>query len=79
MSDKAHFQLCGKVNKQNNQYWSAAKPHVLHGKPLHSEKGIWFSLMCPAEERSMCIQYMLTPMLFIWHAQVDRLVLLLYI
>lgn len=42
MSDEAHFLLCGEVNKQNTRYWSAANSHVLHDKPLHSEKiAVW--------------------------------------
>jgi hypothetical protein len=38
MSDEAHFHLNGNVNKQNFRYWSAENPHMLHQKPLHSEK-----------------------------------------
>jgi hypothetical protein len=38
MSDEAHFHLNGNVNKQNFRYWAAETPHMLHQKPLHSEK-----------------------------------------
>jgi hypothetical protein len=38
MSDEVYFHLNGNVNKQNFRYWVAENPHMLHQKPLHSEK-----------------------------------------
>jgi hypothetical protein len=38
MSDKAHFHLNRNVNKQNFRYLAAENPHMLHQKPLYSEK-----------------------------------------
>ena len=38
MSDEAHFHLNGNVNKQNFRYWAAENPHMLHQKPMYSEK-----------------------------------------
>ena len=38
MSDEAHFNLHGTVNKQNFQYWSAANPHELHQHPTYDPK-----------------------------------------
>lgn len=38
MSDEAHFELTGHVNKQNMRYWSNVNPQVIHEKPLHSAK-----------------------------------------
>jgi hypothetical protein len=37
MSDEAHFELSGCVNKQNMRYWSDNNPQLLE-KPLHSSK-----------------------------------------
>jgi hypothetical protein len=36
MSDEAHFDLFGCVNRQNLRYWSESNPNELIGKPLHS-------------------------------------------
>ena len=35
MSDEAHFDLNGNVNKQNCRIWDAQNPQVLHEKELH--------------------------------------------
>jgi len=82
VSDKAQFQLCGEVNKQNHR--SAANPCLLHRKPLQSEKGIWFSLMYPAEKVKYVHTVYSHAIASIWKAQVSmctvcRLVLLLCI
>jgi hypothetical protein len=37
-SDEAWFSLCGGVNSQNNQYWSAENPRLIHELPLHDEE-----------------------------------------
>jgi hypothetical protein len=37
-SDEAWFSLCGEVNSQNNQYWSAENPGLIHVLSLHDEK-----------------------------------------
>jgi hypothetical protein len=37
-SDKEHRNLRRTVNKQNFQYWSAAKPHKLHQCPFITKK-----------------------------------------
>jgi hypothetical protein len=45
MSDEAHFQLSGVVNKQNCRYWSPQNLNELHEKPLHSERvTLWCSV-----------------------------------
>ena len=38
MSDEAHFQISGFVNKQNLRFWSQANPRALHEKLLHSQQ-----------------------------------------
>lgn len=38
MSDEAHFELSGYVNKQNFRYWCSENPRQLHQRPLHSRK-----------------------------------------
>jgi hypothetical protein len=38
MSDEAHFQLDGTVNKQNCRYWAPENSQQLHQRPLHSSK-----------------------------------------
>jgi hypothetical protein len=46
MSDEAQIHLNGNVNKQNFRYWAAENPHMLHQKPLHSEKmTVWCSVI----------------------------------
>ena len=43
MSDEAHFELPGCVNKQNR---SGANPNELHVKPLHSQRGtVWSGIL----------------------------------
>ena len=43
MSDEAHFELPGCVNKQNR---SGANPNELHVKPLHSQTGtVWSGIL----------------------------------
>jgi hypothetical protein len=43
MSDEAHFELLGCVNKQNR---SRAYPNELHVKPLHSQRGtVWSGIL----------------------------------
>ena len=45
MSDEAHFQLSGGVNKQNFQYYASENQRQLHAKPLHSERvTVWCAL-----------------------------------
>lgn len=45
-SDEAHFQLDGKVNKQNCRIWGKENPHEIQEVPLHSPRvtvwcGMW--------------------------------------
>ena len=43
MSDEAHFELPGCVNKQNR---SGANPNELYAKPLHSQRGtVWSGIL----------------------------------
>jgi len=43
-SYKAWFSLCGQVNSQNSQYWSAENPGLIHEPLFHDEKiGIWWT------------------------------------
>lgn len=46
MSDEAHFDLSGFVNKQNSRYWGEEQPFLIHERPLHPRRvtvwcGIW--------------------------------------
>lgn len=46
MSDEAHFDLAGFVNKQNSRYWGTENPQLIHQRPLHPRRvtvwcGIW--------------------------------------
>ena len=42
MSDEAHFQLNGTVNKQNCRFWGDMNPRQIHFTPLHPQKvTIW--------------------------------------
>ena len=38
MTDAAHFQLSGYVNKRNYRYWAPENPQDLHQRPFHSER-----------------------------------------
>lgn len=38
MSDEAHFDLNGNVNKQNCRIWSQSNPQILHEMELHPER-----------------------------------------
>ncbi len=38
MSDEAHFELSGSVNKQNMRYWCAQNPTAIVERPLHSQR-----------------------------------------
>lgn len=41
-TDEAWFTLRGRVNSQNNRYWSQENPHDFHELPLHDSKiGVW--------------------------------------
>ena len=42
-SYKAWFSLCGEVDSQNSQYWSAENPGLIHELLFQDEKiGIWW-------------------------------------
>lgn len=44
-SDEAWFHLNGHVNSQNSRVWSSGNLHILHERPLHSEKiGVWVAM-----------------------------------
>uniref|UniRef100_T1IEZ2 Uncharacterized protein n=1 Tax=Rhodnius prolixus TaxID=13249 RepID=T1IEZ2_RHOPR len=38
MSDEAHFELSGSVNKQNFRYWASGNPQFIPEKPLHGQR-----------------------------------------
>ena len=42
LSDEAHFDLGGYVNKQNCRIWGTEKPHACIEKPTHSLLGADF-------------------------------------
>ena len=45
MSDEAHFELNGTVNKQNCRFWGHANPKKTHSRPLHPFKvTVWCGL-----------------------------------
>jgi hypothetical protein len=45
MSDEAHFDLSGFVNKQNFRYWSSKNPQRFHERPFQSAKvTIWCAI-----------------------------------
>ena len=45
ISDEAHFDLSGYVNKQNCRFWSRKGPEIMHEKSLLSEKvTVWCAL-----------------------------------
>jgi len=47
MTDEAHFNLCGFVNKQNYRFWSSENPQEIQQRPLHSQKvTVWCGVMC---------------------------------
>lgn len=42
MTDEAHFNLSGFVNKQNYRYWGTENPRILQERPLHpSRVTVW--------------------------------------
>lgn len=46
LSDEAHFDLSGYVNKQNCRIWGAENPHVIQEQPMHPRRvtvwcGLW--------------------------------------
>ena len=43
--DEVWFHLNGHVNSQNSRVWSSGNLHILHERPLHSEKiGVWVAM-----------------------------------
>ena len=45
MTDEAHFQLTGYVNKQNYRFWADTNPNELHERLLHASKvTVWCAL-----------------------------------
>lgn len=40
MFDEAHFELKGRVHKQNIRYWRDSNPSRIRRKPLYSRKAI---------------------------------------
>lgn len=47
MSDEAHFDMNGFVNKQNCRIWALENPRVIHQRPLHPRRvtvwcGVWY-------------------------------------
>jgi hypothetical protein len=38
MSDEAHFDLSGGVNKKNCKFWEGENPHILQQRGLHPER-----------------------------------------
>jgi len=50
MSNEAHFNLRGTVNKQNFRYWSATNPHELHHRPTYDPK---VTIWCPVWSRGV--------------------------
>jgi len=44
-SDETWFHLHGRVNSQNNQYWSSANPGLIHGTTLYDPKvDVWYAM-----------------------------------
>jgi hypothetical protein len=45
MSDEAHFDLAGFVNKQNSRYWGTDNPQLIHQRPLHPRRvTVWCAI-----------------------------------
>ena len=45
MTDEAHFNLSGFINKQNYRFWGTQQPQVMIEKPLHPERvSVWCGL-----------------------------------
>lgn len=43
MSDEAHFNMNGFINKQNCRIWALENPRVIHEYPLHP---CWVTVWC---------------------------------